>query len=143
LGQLCTAALSWAGLGCNWLGLRLGRWYGTVQGFALRNDSMLQLWFQDVARNAARGLFIVCLVMVFWPVWIFKGLSRADRVHWVLSTLLATLAVVLAKQLSQSSCPWSLSEFVGTAPFVSHWQWGMAYFYTVQWFRSRPLLSNS
>jgi membrane-associated PAP2 superfamily phosphatase len=32
----------------------------------------------------------------------------------------------LLKQLSLTSCPWSLAEFGGSARHVSHWAWGVA-----------------
>lgn len=108
------------------LDLAWARWYGNMQGFALRNDVMLQYWFHDVAQNGSRVLFAVCIAMIFFPLGVFKRLSKADRVHLVVATLSASLFVVAVKQLSTTSCPWSLAEFGGTAPYVGHWQWGVS-----------------
>jgi membrane-associated PAP2 superfamily phosphatase len=121
--MLLLATLAWDITG---LDLALAHWYGAAQGFALRNDGLLQYWFHDVAQNMARAIFLGCVLMIAWPLGVFRHLTRADRVHLVLATLIATLLVVAAKQLSKTSCPWSLAEFGGIARYVSHWQWGEA-----------------
>ncbi len=107
------------------LDMALARWYGGPQGFVLRNDVMLQYWFHDVAQNSARVLFGLCVMMVFLPLGVFKRLRKADRVHLVVATLVAALVVVAIKQISKTSCPWSLAEFGGAANYVGHWQWGV------------------
>jgi membrane-associated PAP2 superfamily phosphatase len=117
---LVLGALAWDAGGQD---LAWAKWYGTAQGFALRTNGMLQFWFHDVAQKAARVMFAACIVMIGFPLGAFKRLTKADRVHLVLATLCASLLVVLAKQLSKSSCPWSLAEFGGVAAYVSHWQW--------------------
>ncbi len=118
---LLLGTLAWdaGGLDVVW-----AHWYGSAQGFALRSDGVLQYWFHDVAQNAGRALFVGCALMIWLPLGAFRHLRKADRVHLVVSTLIASLLVVLAKQLSKTSCPWSLAEFGGLAQYVSHWQWG-------------------
>jgi membrane-associated PAP2 superfamily phosphatase len=100
-------------------------WYGNAQGFALRNDDLLQYWFHDFAQNILRALFLVCVVMVFYPLGFFKRLAKPERVHLVLATLLALISVLVVKRISQTSCPWSLIEFGGVARYVPYWQWGV------------------
>jgi membrane-associated PAP2 superfamily phosphatase len=121
--SVLAVTLAWdvAGFDLAW-----ARWYGNMQGFALRNDVMLQYWFHDVAQNGSRVLFGMCIVMIFLPLGVFKRLSKGERVHLVVATLFASLCVVAVKQFSMTSCPWSLSEFGGTATYVGHWQWGMS-----------------
>ncbi len=121
--SICLTTLAWdvSGLDIAW-----AKWYGNAQGFVLRNDVVLQFWFHDVAQNSARVLFVFCVAMVFLPLGPFKRLFKVDRVHLVLATLLASLLVVAVKQMSKTSCPWSLAEFGGAASYVGHWQWGMS-----------------
>lgn len=106
--------------------LALSQHYGTVQGFALKNDKLLQFWFHDVAQNTARLGLLGLLAMVFVPLGWFKALRKADRVHLLVSAILAAVIVVIFKQLSKSSCPWSLAEFGGIGHYVSHWALGVA-----------------
>jgi membrane-associated PAP2 superfamily phosphatase len=120
---LVALALAWDATG---LDLTLAHWYGAANGFALKNNSTLQFWFHDVAQNAARTLFLLCVAMVFIPLGFFKRLRKADRAHLVSASLLAALTVVALKQISLSSCPWSLMEFGGVGRYVSHWQLGVA-----------------
>jgi membrane-associated PAP2 superfamily phosphatase len=100
--------------------------YGTAQGFVLKNAPVLQFWFHDVAQNIGRGLFIMGIILIGLPVGGFRRMRRADRAHMVLSTLLASLLIIVMKRFSSTSCPWSLTAFGGVAPYVGHWQWGVA-----------------
>ncbi len=112
----------------DWAGqdLAVSQHYGSVQGFALKNDKLLQLWFHDVAQNSARLGLLGLLAMVFVPLGWFKALRKADRVHLLVSAILAAVVVVVLKQLSKSSCPWSLAEFGGAGHYVNHWVIGVA-----------------
>lgn len=123
VGALLLLTLAWDATG---LDLALAHVYGSAQGFALKNHSMLQFWFHSVAQNTARLIFGVCVLMIWFPLGVFKQVPRADRVHCVLATVVASLSVVLLKHVSLSSCPWSLAQFGGVAAYVSHWQWGVA-----------------
>lgn len=101
--------------------LALSQHYGTTQGFALKNDRLLEFWFHDVVQKIARFGVLGLLVMVFVPLGWFKQLRKADRVHALVASIVAALAVTVLKQMSKSSCPWSLAEFGGTGHYVSHW----------------------
>jgi membrane-associated PAP2 superfamily phosphatase len=106
--------------------LVLSQQFGTPQGFALKNDKLLQFWFHDVAQNVARLGLLGLLVMIFMPLGWFKALRQADRVHLLVSAVVAAIVVVVLKQLSASSCPWSLGEFGGKGHYVSHWVFGVS-----------------
>jgi membrane-associated PAP2 superfamily phosphatase len=123
LSVLTALALLWDFAGQD---LVLSQHYGTVQGFALKNDKLLQFWFHDVAQNTARLGLLGLLVMVFVPLGWFKALRKAGRAHLLISTIVAALVVVMLKQLSKSSCPWSLVEFGGVGHYISHWALGVS-----------------
>lgn len=125
--------LAW--LGAGWLllvgwdvagaDLAVARWFGTTQGFALREV----WWTSDLLHTGGRRLawaVLLVLVLGIWrPLPWFAGLAQHERVAWVLVTLVAVLLVPMVKRVSLTSCPWELAEFGGVAQYVSHWRWGV------------------
>jgi membrane-associated PAP2 superfamily phosphatase len=95
--------------------------WGNLDGFALRDN----WWMSTVMHQGARNLgwlFFLALLIGIWKPWgAFKGLAKADRVGVLISVVCALLSVSLIKGFSQTSCPWDLQAFGGTAPYVSHW----------------------
>ena len=108
------------------LDLPLARAFGNAQGFALTHDWWLQEVLHTGARQAAWGLMLVLVLMVWRPTGPLRAVPRADSVGLVAGILLAALVVQLLKRVSLTSCPWDLVEFGGTAHHVSHWRWGLA-----------------
>ena len=76
------------------------------------------------ARYVAWALALVLVVGIWRPLPFARGLTRKERVAWVLATIACALLIPLLKLASKTSCPWSLTEFGGTATYVSHWMLG-------------------
>ena len=112
--------LAWDASG---LDLALARCFGGAAGFAAREA----FWSRDLLHGGLRNLWIA--------VWLglaidalrrqpaAQGPSRRERRQALLAGLLLLVAVPALKSLSHSSCPWSLQDFGGSAPRVSHWDW--------------------
>jgi hypothetical protein len=63
--------------------------------------------------------------MVWRPLGGFGGISRLQRLEIACGITLSLLLVSAIKHYSQTSCPWDLQAFGGTAHYVSHWAWGL------------------
>lgn len=113
--------LAWDASG---LDLPMARLAGNAQGFAWRDDAALVLWLHEVPRLLSWLCVGVLLAAIRWPFGLLRDLTRHERVQLALTVLASVLAVSLLKTSSRTSCPWDLSEFGGTARYVSHWAWG-------------------
>jgi membrane-associated PAP2 superfamily phosphatase len=95
---------------------------GTAQGFAWREH-----WFTaQVLHTGGRWLSTVLFAAVAFSA--FKPLIHVSRAQarWCLCAVSACLILIpLLKRWSQTSCPWNLVQFGGTAPWVSHWALGV------------------
>lgn len=106
--------------------------FGTPQGFALQHSWVLERVLHEGVRQAATGFFLLIGIWALWPArWNRPRLEaltlpRRERLAVLLSVALSLLAVNLIKNASQTSCPWDLQAFGGTAVYVSHWTWGAA-----------------
>ena len=106
--------------------------FGTPQGFALQHTWLLERVLHEGVRQAATGFFLLIALWTLWPTrWnqprlVALALPRRERLAVLLSVALSLLAVNLIKNASQTSCPWDLQAFGGTAVYVSHWTWGVA-----------------
>lgn len=103
---------------------------GTPYGFGGR-DMPLLLALHEGGRWLSGGALLLTLWACLAPVLLGRGhgassLGGPERLGWLASTVIGLLAVPALKQLSLTSCPWSLAEFGGTASWVSHWSWGAA-----------------
>lgn len=117
------ALLLWDASG---LDLPLAYWFGSAQGFALRDTWMFDLGLHRCARTLSWLLLAVLAAAVWRPMGVLRRIDRPARLQLVATTLLALLAVVLLKSASRTSCPWDLSMFGGSVPYVSHWAFGVA-----------------
>ncbi len=115
------ALLAWDASG---LDLAAARLFGNAQGFAWADHFVTSQLLHGGGRLAAMLLLLGMVVRATLPGRAGEP-SRRLRWVWVGVTLLATLLVPAIKRISSTSCPWSLSEFGGTARYVSHWQWGV------------------
>lgn len=105
--------------------MALARWVGTPFGFPARNAPLLAVWMHEGGKALGWALVLGLLLAVRWPVGLLRRLPRARRWQLALGPLVAVAVITLLKQQSQTSCPWDLQPFGGTAPWVSHWVWGM------------------
>jgi membrane-associated PAP2 superfamily phosphatase len=108
------------------LDLPISRLFGSPTGFAWRDHWLVGGVLHADARWLAWALAIALLVNVWRPAPFARGLSRAARAWWIAATLACVVLIPLLKQVSLTSCPWSLAEFGGSAGHVSHWAWGVA-----------------
>jgi membrane-associated PAP2 superfamily phosphatase len=112
--------LAWDASG---LDLALARCFGGPGGFAAREA----FWSRDLLHAGLRNLWIGIWLALAFDAWrpqpARQGPSRRRRRLALAAGLLVLLIVPCIKSLSHSSCPWSLSEFGGASPWVSHWDW--------------------
>jgi len=113
--------LAWDASG---LDLRVMRLVGGSEGFALREH-----WFTtQVIHQGGRALSwaVVGFILLanLWPR-VLPALTRRERSAWLGITLLCLAVVSVVKRVSLTSCPWDLSEFGGSASYVSHWAFGL------------------
>ncbi|MDR7270620.1 membrane-associated PAP2 superfamily phosphatase [Pelomonas saccharophila] len=112
--------LAWDASG---LDLALARCFGDATGFAAREA----FWSRDLLHGGLRWLWGVAWLGLAVDAWrrqpAQRGPSRRQRRQALAAGLLILLVVPALKALSHSSCPWSLQDFGGSAPWVSHWDW--------------------
>lgn len=99
------------------------RWFGSPEGFALRDH----VFSQRVMHDGGRLLAWAVLALLVWDCWrpILPGPSRRMRAFGIGVVLALILAVPALKWASATSCPWDLAEFDGVAAYVPHWQLGV------------------
>ena len=114
--------LAWDASG---LDLVLAHWFGTAQGFALRDHWLFTTVLHEGARRLSWLLVVGLSLAVWWPVGALRQLDRWQRLQLVVSILLGLALVVAIKRISSTSCPWDLAEFGGLARYVSHWRFGL------------------
>ena len=108
--------LAWDASG---LDLVLAHWFGTAQGFALRDHWLFTTVLHEGARRLSWLLVVGLSLAVWWPVGVLRQLDRWQRLQLVVSILLGLALVVAIKRISSTSCPG------GLARFVSHWRFGL------------------
>lgn len=108
------------------LDLPMARWFGTPNGFPLRDHWWWSTVLHEGARRVAWALQFALLLSIWWPLGALRSLSRRQRATMFVAAM-ACLAVVSGlKTLNTTSCPWDLAEFGGSAVHVSHWHWGLS-----------------
>ena len=112
--------LAWDASG---LDLALARLFGSASGFAAREA----FWSRDLLHAGLRYLWIGVWLALAVDAWrrrpVDDGPSRRQRRLALAAGLLLLLIVPALKGVSHTSCPWSLTEFGGSSPWVSHWDW--------------------
>jgi membrane-associated PAP2 superfamily phosphatase len=104
--------------------LAISNWYGTAQGFPLRDNYWLSTVLHTWARRTGVFLAVLCIVAIWWPVGPWRHTTRRERV-WLACTVWACAAgISLLKFTSLTSCPWDLQQFGGTARYVWHFTFG-------------------
>ena len=106
--------------------LALARWFGAPSGFPLRDHWLYASILHQGARRVAWVLQFALVLAIWWPLGALRLLTRGERVNLLVAALMSVLVIWIAKNLSQTSCPWDLQEFGGPATYVSHWAWGVA-----------------
>jgi membrane-associated PAP2 superfamily phosphatase len=106
--------------------LRVVRALAGPAGFFLA-DHWATTYVVHQGGRALGWLAIAVLVAQLWrPMPFARELALAERRWWLATCLLCLLVIQLVKLASLTSCPWSLTEFGGTARYVSHWRLGVA-----------------
>lgn len=114
-------ACAWDASGWDWV---VAQHMGNSEGFILRDHWALTTVLHSGARALGWGLLLLLTVTAVRPWGAWRLLSVRERAAAVAGVWWALLAVTLLKGLSQTSCPWDLSDFGGAWPPVSHWGWG-------------------
>lgn len=94
-------------------------WFGGTGGFPLRDAWLTSTLVHEGGRAVAWTAFVLLLLDTARP-WL-AGPSTQQRRYWLGATLAGLMLVPGLKRLSQTSCPWDLAEFGGSAPYVPHW----------------------
>jgi len=89
-------------------------------GFALREHPLLVLGLHQGGRMAAALALATQAVHAALPVRAGTP-RRAQRLLWLVMTLVGWAVVSLLKSKSPTSCPWDLAAFGGVADYVGHW----------------------
>jgi len=103
--------------------LMLTRLYGGHAGFVWRDAWLTRALLHDGGRAVAWCVFAFMVGDAMLPF--AAGPSRARRWWAIGATLVCLLLIPTIKRLTDSSCPWDLSEFGGVARYVPHWQLGV------------------
>ena len=96
------------------------------EGFSLKGNWWLQTVLHDTAKKISVLVYLLLWLMVLKPMGPFRESTRRQQMAVLLGVTLSLLAVSLIKQVSLTSCPWSLQDFGGTARYVSHWSFGQS-----------------
>ncbi len=116
------ALFVWDALG---LDLPIARMFGDAAGFGWRDQWFVAGVLHAGARWAAWAVALALVAGIWRPQPFARELSRAARSWWAAATVACVLLIPLLKQVSLTSCPWSLSEFGGAVAYVSHWAFGV------------------
>jgi len=116
------AVLAWDASG---LDLWAIRQVGSAAGFAWRESWLTTQLIHQGGRVLSWVMVGFILLANLRPRQVLPGLTRSERLGWLLATLLCLAVVSLIKRTSLTSCPWDLAEFGGTAHYISHWAFGL------------------
>lgn len=88
-------------------------------GFLLKNDFFFEVIMHKYAAKAVICFNILTLVAIFFTK---NQNNRKKLIYILIATLLSMGAVSLLKRVTVIACPWSLSEFGGTATYIHFWE---------------------
>ena len=110
------------------LDLTVSRLYGDASGFRWREAWLTAGLGHQGGRLVAWVIFAIWISDAIRP-WIAscspQAPACAQRRYWQAVTLLCLTVVPTLKKFSDTSCPWDLAEFGGTAAYVPHWLLGV------------------
>lgn len=101
----------------------MAAWFGSAQGFALRDHWLLSTVLHEGGRLLAWMLVLALCVGAVLPWGPLVRLPLSRRIQLAVTPLVGALAVSILKSTSASSCPWDMHVFGGVAQHISHWQW--------------------
>ena len=101
------------------LDLAVSARFGGPGGFAWKEHWITATLLHQGGRAMAWMVLAFLAVNVLHPL--VAGLTRAERLRWLLVTTLCVVAVPALKLNSSTSCPWDLAQFGGTAMYLPHW----------------------
>ncbi|HEY5719959.1 MAG TPA: phosphatase PAP2 family protein [Gammaproteobacteria bacterium] len=104
------------------LDMALAGWWGSASGFAARDAWWSRHLLHDGGRWLA-GLALLACAAFAWFGGARPAQVRRTRLAWLLAVFAGLVLVPALKRLSQSSCPWDLAAFGGSAAYVPHWMW--------------------
>lgn len=114
--------LAWDASG---LDLWLAGLNGSPVGFSLRNHWILSTLLHDGARLLAALIWAALAVAAVRPFGPLRQLDTRRRLWLLVTVATGMLLISVIKRFTSTECPWELSAFGGTLPFVSHWDWGV------------------
>lgn len=102
----------------------VARFFGTATGFPMRDDWFFVQVMHEGARRIGWLLVLLLSLGVWWPRGVLRRIDASERLQTAVSALITLAVVSVAKNLSNTSCPWDLAEFGGVARYASHWALG-------------------
>lgn len=106
------------------LDLTLAGWYGSASGFAAREAWWSKHLLHDGGRWLA-GAALLAFAAIAWFGGARQTQPRRTRLAWLLAVFAGLVLVPALKRLSHTSCPWDVTAFGGSVPYVPHWMIGI------------------
>jgi len=116
-----TAIVLWDASG---LDMPAARLFGGADGFPLKENAWIEAVLHRGMRNLSWSLWGLMVVGSVFPIGFLRRLQVAERMQLWVSVLGGLVVISVLKRLSDTSCPWDLQAFGGTAEHVSHWAIG-------------------
>ncbi len=114
---MLAALLCWEVSG---LDMTLAGWWGNASGFAARDAWWSRYLLHDGGRWLAGAALLACAASA-WFGGARQSLPRRTRLAWLGAVLAGLVLVPALKRLSHTSCPWDVTAFGGSVPYVPHW----------------------
>jgi membrane-associated PAP2 superfamily phosphatase len=89
-----------------------------TRSFPLREDFVTTRIAHDGVKFASVAVFVWIAVGVWRPIGPLRRLDQRSRVLLMVSVLACLVSVALLKRTSALHCPWGLSMFGGSAPYL-------------------------
>lgn len=96
-----------------------------VQGFSMRHAWLTETLMHRGGKFFYGIVFILVAYNYFRPFTSVLKDDRSAQRWWFATMILCIAAISLTKYFSKSSCPWELSNFGGTAQYLSHWNFAL------------------
>lgn len=111
-----------------WTGgdLSISYYLADSRGFTLQNNWWLRVVLHDGMRWVSTLVYAGLVIAIWKPCGLLRSTTQRQRVEMLVGVTAALLIINWIKNSSLTSCPWDLTQFGGTAHYVSHWAWGLA-----------------